>query len=63
MIHCQGCRFWNRYNDLGGLCQRHAPVLIVEDREDGYGVIRKVERIAFPATAATDWCGDAQPKE
>lgn len=50
-MKCEDCLFWNPISGLSGQCRRHAPKPIEYVTDD------------WPNTAASEWCGDFQPKE
>ena len=54
---CADCTHWNARSSTEGECRRHAPQTIAFEVDD---TLRVESR--FPATAATDWCGDFEPK-
>lgn len=54
---CTACAFWNETDSKAGECRRHAPETIVFEVDDE---VRFESR--FPATKATDWCGEFKAK-
>lgn len=55
---CATCRYWSTDAQASeGECRRHAPQMLVFNIDDDLKY-----KSHFPATAATDWCGDYQPK-
>jgi hypothetical protein len=51
-IACGRCLYWLPFTDTAGECRRHPPVV---DFVDGS------PESAWPATFATDWCGEFRP--
>jgi hypothetical protein len=55
---CGNCRFWSTDSKTeNGECRRHAPQMLVFNVDDNLKF-----KSHFPPTAASDWCGDYQPK-
>jgi hypothetical protein len=55
---CASCQYWSSDSEARqGECRRHAPQMLVFHVEDDV----KFES-RFPATLASDWCGDYQAK-
>jgi hypothetical protein len=55
---CASCQYWrNDAQSSQGECRRHAPQMLVFHVADDL----KFES-RFPATMASDWCGDYQAK-
>ena len=56
---CASCQYWYHDADTSqGECRRHAPQMLVFHIDDDV----KFES-RFPATLASDWCGDYEHRE
>lgn len=55
---CAKCVHWNAMDNSHGECRRHAPQMIAFEVDDEVKFESK-----FPATAASDWCGDYEKAE
>jgi hypothetical protein len=59
-VRCETCRFWKPVNEYGGWCKRYPPQLVVLAVHDP---AHSSPETHFPWSAATEWCGEHQPKE
>ncbi len=54
---CETCTYWEAKSGNTGECRRHAPQTIAFTVDDNVKFESK-----FPATQASDWCGDYAAK-
>lgn len=56
-VSCSSCRYWDAKGSDEGNCRRRAPQAVVFRIDEDL----KFET-RFPTTAATDWCGEFDPR-
>lgn len=57
MGKCQDCRFFLRYNDVGGECRRFPPQLVAETQML-YDEPRNFASVYFPGVSNGQGCGE-----
>lgn len=62
---CENCRFYDdgphTHPDKDSECRRNAPVILSLGMSIGSTAMQEAAS-RFPAVAATDWCGEFDPK-